>query len=69
MQTQDTTNRSYTVTATNYPESFEHRKQLPTWDSAKRYMNQFIKEQPMSILLTTKDQVVKAYNYKQRVSF
>ena len=69
MQNQDTTKRSYTVTATGNPETFQDRKQFLSWSLALRHLNKYIKEQPMSILLTTDTEVVKAYHFKQRVSF
>jgi hypothetical protein len=69
MQNQDTTKRSYAVTATGNPERFEDRKQFLSWSLALRHLNKHIKEQPMSILLTTDTEVVKAYHFHQRVSF
>ncbi len=69
MQNQDTTKRSYTVTATDFPELFADRKQFLSWSLAKKYLNEYISQQPMSILLTTDTEVVKAYHFKQRVSF
>ena len=68
MQTEQTTKRSYTVTATGNPETFQDRKQFLSWSLALRHLNKYIKEQPMSILLTTDKEVVKAYHYHQRVS-
>ena len=69
MQNQDTTKRSYTVTATAKPEAFENRKQFLSWSLALRHLNKHIKDQAMSILLITDTEVVKAYHFKQRVSF
>ena len=69
MQNQDTTKRSYTVTATAKPEAFDNRKQFLSWSLAKKYLNEYNTQQSMSILLTTASEVVKAYHFKQRVSF
>ena len=69
MQNQDTTKRSYTVTATDFPEVFNDRKQFLSWSLAIKHLDKYITEQPMSILLTTDTEVVKAYHFKQRVSF
>lgn len=53
MQTEQTTKRSYTVTAKGNPETFQYPKQFLSWSLALRHLNKYIKEQPMSILLTT----------------
>ena len=68
MQTEQTIKRSYTVTAKGNPETFQDRKQFLSWSLAIKYLNEYITQQPMSLILTTDTEVVKAYHFKQRVS-
>jgi hypothetical protein len=40
-----------------------------TWEEAKKYLNQFITQQQMSISFFKDEQLVKIYTFQQRVAF